>query len=257
MALAELDLSKKTTADVEYRVAATREERASAFRLVYHSYLESGLGEPNAYGMRVTPYHLLPTTEVFIATLKGTTVFTVSLIMDGRRGLPMESVYAEEVAARRERGLFVAEVSCLADRRSQFHGFFPVFVRLSRLMVQYARRRGVDELLVAVHPRHAPFYHRYMDFRVIGGQTAYPTVRNHPAVALGLNFDRIDRELPRSYDTFFGLPIPEEQLQPQPISRADREYFRRMIDPSFTPAPLASIGGPAHSQGAVPALGRT
>ena len=48
MPIAELELSARTTADIEYRIASTREERASAFRLVYKSYLEAGLGEPNA-----------------------------------------------------------------------------------------------------------------------------------------------------------------------------------------------------------------
>lgn len=253
MPIAEVDLRDTTTADVDYRIAATREERASAFRLVYESYLEGGLGEPNAHGMRVTPYHLLPTTEVFVASAQGTTMFTVSLVVDGRLGLPMETVYAEEAARRREQGLRLAEVSCLADRRSQFRGFFPVFLRLSRLMVQYARRRGVEELLVAVHPKHARFYRRYMDFRVFGEQAAYPTVRNNPAVALSLNFDRIDRERPQAYDTFFGVPIEAQKLEPRPIPPADRRYFAPMVDRGFTPAPLGPVET-EHAGSGIPAL---
>ncbi len=252
-----VDLSDKTTADVEYQIAATREERASAFRLVYKSYLEAGLGEPNPYQMRVTPYHLLPTTEVFIATLEGETIFTISLVIDGELGLPMESVYGNEVALRRQEGLLLGEVSCLADRRSQFRGFFPVFLRLSRLMVQYARRQGVDELLVAVHPKHAKFYRHFMDFRVLGRQKAYPTVRNHPAVALSLNFDRVDRERPSSYDTFFGRSLPEELLRPQPITWAECEYFRPMMDPGFTLAPLPNADGFSRTSTAGPALSVT
>jgi hypothetical protein len=237
-----VDLSQKTTADVQYKIAATRDERASAFRLVYKSYLEAGLGEPNRYRMRVMPYHLMSTTEVFIATVEGEAIFTVSLVGDGELGLPMESIYGEEVARRREQGLRLGEVSCLADRRSQFRGLFPVFLRLCRLMAQTARRRGIDELLVAVHPKHARFYRRYIHFRVIGREKSYPTVRNHPAVALSLNFDRMDRERPHSYDTFFGRPLPSELLEPRPITWAECEYFRPMVDPGFTPAPLGHTG---------------
>lgn len=233
------DLSQKTTADVGYKIAATRQDRAAAFRLVYKSYLRTGLGEPNRHEMRVTPYHLLPTTEVFIATCRGQVISTVTLVIDGQLGLPMESIYAKEVALRREQGYLLGEVSCLADRRSQFIRFFPVFLRLTRLMVQYARRQGLDELLAAVHPKHAKFYRRFMDFEVIGQERIYPTVRNHPAVALSLNFDRIDRERPHSYETFFAEAIPDEQLQPRPITTAECSYFRRMIDHSFAPAPLA------------------
>jgi len=238
----EIDQLQPTTADVTYQIAATREERAAAFRLVYKSYLRAGLGEPNPYEMRVTPYHLLPSTGVFVALLRREAIFTVSLVVDGRLGLPMESVYRRLVAARRERGLLVGEVSCLADRRSQFRRFFPVFLGLSRLMVQYARRQGLDELLVAVHPKHARFYQRFMSFEMIGEETAYPAVRNHPAVALSLDFARIDRERPENYHTFFGEPLPDEELQPRPITKAQCEYFRRMVDPGLGFAPLKAAG---------------
>ncbi|MFH1920970.1 MAG: long-chain N-acyl amino acid synthase [Planctomycetota bacterium] len=256
MPLAEqhVDLSARTTADLEYKIAATREERASAFRLVYTSYLEAGLGEPNSRQMRVTPYHLLPTTEVFIATLDGEPLFTVSLVVDGELGLPMESVYAREVAQRRAQGIVLGEVCCLADRRSQFREFFPVFLRLCRLMVQYALKRGVAELLVAVHPRHVRFYRRFMSFEAISQQVAYPTVRNHPAVALSLNFKRVDEERPWNYETFFGQALPPELLEPQPITWSQCEYFRLAIDPSFAPVPLGSTDEFSGGRTAEPAL---
>ena len=237
-----LELNEITTADVQYRIASTKEERAAAFRLVYSSYLRSGLGEPNACRMRVTPYHLRPTTEVFLATCNGQAIFTMSLVVDGELGLPMECVYAEEVARRRHQGLILAEVSCLADRRNRFRGFLPVFLGVSRLMAQHAWCRGVHELLVAVHPRHARFYQRFMAFSPFGQLRSYPTVRNNPAVALVLNFDQVDRDRPRSFDTFFGQCIPECQFRPQPITPAQRKYFGSMVDPAFRLAPLPDMG---------------
>ncbi len=218
-----------TTADIEYRIASTRAEREAAFRLVHQSYLNAGLSEPNGFGLRVTPYHLLDTTEVFIAQLDGRIVFTLSLVIDGELGLPMESVYSDEVDALRQEGFLVGEVSCLADRRTQFRGFFPVFVRLCRLMAQYAWRRGLSGLAAAVHPRHARFYRRYMHFEPLGGWRSYPSVRNRPAVALLLDFDRVDRERPKSFDTFFGEWLPDEMVVPQPIPPEQCEYFRPMV----------------------------
>jgi len=234
------EVDSLTTDDVECKIASTREERAAAFRLVYEAYLRAGLGEPNPYRARVTPYHLLPTTEVFVATCRGDVIFTLSLIGDGELGLPMESVYGAEVAARRAQGLYLGEVSCLADRRSQMRGFFPVFLRLSRMVVQYARQQGMDELLVAVHPKHARFYQRAMAFVPIGQQKAYPSVRNHPAVALELDFARIDLERPANYDAFFGQPLPSELLQSHPIPADQREYFLPMIDYRFVLSELGS-----------------
>ena len=225
--------------DIVYRIATSRKEREAAFRLVYRSYLEAGLGQPNRYQMRVTPYHLLPSTEVFVAVLRDETVFTVSLIGDGQLGLPMETVYGQEVRQRREQGLRIGEVSCLADRRSKYRKCFPVFARLCRLTAQYAWHQGFDQLLVAVHPRHARFYQRFMDFEPMGPERSYPSVQNRPAIALSLDLVRLNQEGGKGYETLFMPPIPEEQLASAPFTPAENEYLRTMIDPSFDCAPLS------------------
>jgi len=219
-----------TTEDIQYRIAATLEERTDAFRLVYDSYLKANLGDTNPYEMRVTPYHLLSTTEVFIAVCNDEVISTVSLVIDGELGLPMESVFAQQVAAKREQGIVSAEVSCLADRRSEFKELFPVFIQLCRLMAHHACARGLDELLVAVHPRHARFYKRFMAFEPIGETSSYPCVHNKPAVPLCLNFDGAARRFPERRNKFFGDPIPEELLRPQPISETDRDYLQMVLD---------------------------
>ena len=106
---------------------------------------------------------------------------------------------------------------------------------------------------MAVHPRHARFYERYLAFERFGGETFYPSVCDHPAVALCLDFARIDRELPRNYFKFFGVPIPEANLRRQPMSPRDREYFGKLVAPSFDLAPSALHGAPGESvEGALP-----
>jgi hypothetical protein len=234
------------TSDIRYRIASTREEREAAFHLVYNSYLQAGLGERNTFEMRVTPYHLTDNSEVFVATRRQKVIFTMTLIMDSTElGMPMESVYGDEVNQLRDHGLKLGEVSCLADCQRHTKDFFPIFLCTSRLMVQYARYRGLDALLAAVHPKHARFYHRFMDFQFFGMKKTYPTVRNHPAVALWLEFARMERDGSGRddgrYDLFFGEKIPLDDLQPQPISWDEREYFRPMIDPNFQCAPLGDL----------------
>jgi hypothetical protein len=228
----------ETAVELDYRIARTFTDRCAAFRLVYGAYLRSGLGVPNRYEMRVTPYHLLPTTEIFVAKSPQEMMFTMSLVMDGELGLPMESVYGPEVVERRQRGLRFAEVSCLADRHGERSEFLPIMVKLGRLLVQYSHRQGLDELLIAVHPKHARFYRRFMGFEVIGEERSYPTVRNRPAVALCMNFANLAVRRPECHAMFFADKVPDEQLWPQPIPASQREYFRAMIDPAFTMAPL-------------------
>jgi hypothetical protein len=228
----------ETTVDISYRIASTREEREAAFRLVYSSYLRGGLGDINRYQIRVTPYHLLPTTEIFIAEHQGQVIFTMSLVTDGELGVPMQGLYAEEIDGLRRRGLKVGEISCLADRRASMSRFFPVFLRTSRVMVQYAHRQGLDAVLATVRPKHARFYKRCFDFRVLGGQKEFPTVRNVTGMALWAEFARLRREQSASYLAMLDDPFDDELLAPQPISRADCDYFRPMIDPTYQYVPI-------------------
>ncbi len=219
-----------TCEDVFIKVAETREEREAAFRLTYSSYVRSGLCEPHSSQIRVTPYQLLPTTDVFIATLRDEVICTVSLARDGELGLPMESLYAHEIHERRETGLRVAEVTCLADRRSGVERFFGLFCDLTRLMVQHAAKQGVDQLLIAVHPRHAAIYRRYMAFNVIGEERSYSDVCGNPAVPLCLDLNEIKINRPKSFDQFFGEQIPDDVLQVHPLSLEDRFYFSDLVN---------------------------
>lgn len=204
--------------EVVYKIASRREEFCAAFGLVYNAYVRAGLSTPHPYRMRVTPYHLLPTTEVFIAVKEGEVISTVSLIRDGELGLPMESVYAQEVGWYRNHGFSLAEVSCLADCRQGQKVSVPVVMRLMSLMAQCAKRRGVDQLLIAVHPKHAPFYHRLTAFQPFGKEKPYRTVCDNPAVAMALDLSWAPIDHPRLYAKFFGTPFPDEVLEYRPMS---------------------------------------
>lgn len=211
---------------IDYRIVNNRWERLAAYRLVYETYLNRGLIPPNHYRVRVTPYHMLSTTQTFIAVRNQQIICSVSLIGDGELGLPMESVYTEEVENARSQGLYVGEVSCLACRQNDFRQFLPIFVQLTRLMAQYARSHGMDQFLIAVHPKHARFYERFMGFEQIGPLREFPSVQDAPAVACCLDFARIDRERPKCWNDFFGTPLPESKLNLKPISSEEVDYFR-------------------------------
>ncbi|MBN1852432.1 MAG: long-chain N-acyl amino acid synthase [Pirellulales bacterium] len=207
------------------RIASTREERQSAFKLTYQAYLQTGLCKPNPFGMRFTTHQLLPTTDIFIATRHGEVINTLSLVRDSKKGLPLEEIFPYEVEVRRLAGLRLAEVTCLADRERGSACFFALFCDLCRLMVQYAEKIGIDQLLVAVHPHHSCIYRRYMAFEQIGSQREYSAVQGNPAVALCLDLNQIQIHRPPSWDRFFGQRLPDKVLIGQPISEADRNYF--------------------------------
>lgn len=227
-------------ANLTFSIAGNRQDRCDAYRLVYENYLEKGLIQENPYRMRVTPYHLLPSTSVFVARLNGSVICTVSLIGDGQLGLPMESIYSGEVQASRDKGLYVGEISCLAVRDIAFKCFLPVFLKLTRLMTQFARSIGMNQFLIAVHPKHARFYKRYMGFEQVGEYREYPSVCNAPAVAYCLDFARIDRDRPPCYDEYFSVPIPLDQLRPQELTCDEMTFFSRVMDQSRDCVPLSA-----------------
>src|SRR5689334_20585841 len=122
------------------RIANSRYELAQALSLVYHNYLEAGLIEPNAAEGRVIRQHALASTEVFVAKTRNEVFGTATLVRDSALGLPMESIYAREVETRRDQNLCLAEVSCLADRRSRLSP--RSLIDLMAFTIQCAERRG-------------------------------------------------------------------------------------------------------------------
>lgn len=223
--------------ELEYRIATTPRERISAFQLIYERYLAAELIHANDFGLRVTPYQLLPTTTVYIARQRGRTMCTVTLIGDGEMGLPMESLYPDEVNERRSLQLSVGEVSCLAFEAMSLNRFLYVFMQLTRLMAQHARANGMDQFLIAVHPQHARFYQRFMGFEQVGPLKAYPTVCDAPAVACCLDFAAIDRARPKCYQAYFGSKIPASELVSHPLTSKELRFLKPISAHSHAPLP--------------------
>jgi N-acyl amino acid synthase FeeM len=217
----------------DFRIASSRQEWEAALGLVYRAYVRSGLIQINRYRMRVTPYHAQPTTEVLIGGHGDEVLCTLSIIGDGHLGLPMEAIYGEEVERRRLEGLRLAEVSCLADERDGSDQSFSMVARLMALTAQSAAYRGIDQLLIAVHPRHAKFYERFIAFQLIGEKRTYASVRDHPAVAMALDLNSLSFDHPRAYKRLFGVSFDADDLEYRPASHELKSDLRRMAAETY------------------------
>ena len=62
------------------KIAETQDELEACFRLLHDAYVASGFMKPDPSGLRVTPYHALPTTTTLCASFDGEVVGTMSLI---------------------------------------------------------------------------------------------------------------------------------------------------------------------------------
>ena len=211
---------------ITYKVAQSWEEREAAFRLLYEAYRSAGLVESNPMGMRVLPFHLDDSSNVFIAVRNGTVIYTVSLIRDDERGLPLQEIYPADVDEMRET-TYLAEVSCLAGR-AQFNSKrerFEIFVNLIGLMTQYARRHFVDRLLVAVHPRHVKFYRSFFGFDIFGEEMTYGAVRGNPAIGCVHDFRVTDRTGYRMRDQVYQVDYAPWELCSLPMREEEHEWF--------------------------------
>ncbi|MEM9827223.1 MAG: long-chain N-acyl amino acid synthase [Planctomycetota bacterium] len=219
--------AKTPAEEVAFEIAEQRQDLYDAFKLVGDAYHASGLMPNRKFPIRVTPYHLLPTTEVFVTRMAGEIVSTVSLIGDGFLGLPISSMYPDETSVLRESGLRFAEIGALADRRESPSRFLKTFLPMMRLLTQVARIRGYDGLVAACHPKHARLYQRMLPFERIGGETGCEYANGNPAVMLAVHFEWHHGS--DHYQRFFGDMPSVETLCPRPWSRETREYFRKFL----------------------------
>lgn len=218
---------KRPCSPLDISLARSRADLQQAFELTYRSYFRAGLAVDSPSGMRLTPFHLLTSSEVIIAKLDQTVVSTISLFGDGKLGLPMQSMYSREIETLRTRGLRLAEVGGLADRRATPKRFIKTFAIMGRIIVQLATARNYDTLVAAVHPKHAKLYKRVFGFKQIGDHTDCPYANGNPAEALYLPLDSLS---PALHQQFFGEPFPSGHLDRFDWDPETRHYFERILN---------------------------
>jgi hypothetical protein len=211
-------------------VASSPRDRQAALRLVYENYVQRGMIAENPYRLRVTAFHLMPTTAIFIARERERVIATVTLIEDSPMGVPTDAVQPEVVDELRNRGCRVAEVSCLAFADIDRRHFLPVFTDMTRVMTQFAWARGVDQLLIGCVPRHASFYRRFHGFEQLGSVRPYSTVCNTLGVALHIDLKHLKWNRPDCYERYFGTPVSEHLLRAAPMTETERDVYSHVID---------------------------
>lgn len=236
---------------VTYKIAQTREELEAAFGLVYDAYVGVGLQEESGTDIRFTKHHLLPTTKVFLAMLRpellksepdyasvdGTAevIGTLTLVMDGALGLPMEEVCGADIALLRSEDRNVAEVISLAIKPE--YRRYNITLRLFKLMFDYVRQKGVSDICASVTQRHINFYQNILLFSPMGELLPYSNANELEVQCHRLDVAEAGKQAmevysPLDFDcdlyTFFFTENPEvkrEKGEGGPLSEADLVYF--------------------------------
>lgn len=211
---------------IQVKIASDRDEFEQAFRLVSHRYRSRGYVDADGGTYRFTPHHALPGTVTFVAHDDDRVVATLSMVPDNATlGLPMESLYGDEVKRLRDAGKVLAEVTCLAELGLRPHEFHSVFRSLIRLNCQYHVLNGGDTWVIAVNPRHRGYYRKAFGFQPLGPVRAYPKVGHHPAEAFYLDVDGMRVDRPAMHDRIFREPLPPSVLTPVSWPADHADYF--------------------------------
>lgn len=181
-------------------IARTREELESCFHLLHDAYVAEGYMAPDPSGLRVTPYHALPTTTTLYAKLDGVIVGTVSLIRQGAFGLPCQSIYdLDRLGCQQGR---VAEVSALAIDPAHRATGGRILFPLLKFMYAYCRRYfDTRHLVIAVHPKRIELYEAILLFDRVEGEPvgAYAFAHGAPAVIASLDLAQAESRYAEIY----------------------------------------------------------
>ena len=226
---------KGVAGNVTVKFASERQEWEEAFKIVATAYKSRGYEVASSKLLRFTPFHALPDTHTLVAKRDGHVVATLGIVLDNQMlGLPMESIYNEEIANLRQEGRRIVETTCLADTGLGIREFMTIFVALIRLHFQYHTSQGGDTFAITVNPRHKSFYQKILGFVPLGPLRSYGCVQDAPAEALWLDNAGLKLRAPRMYEEIYGEDLPSQALVP---TRLPRELIRTFDGLSTTNNP--------------------
>jgi len=107
-----IDFAPVQGGTLELKIAESELELQQCFALLHDAYVASGFMRPHSSGLRVTPYHALPTTTTLCAKVDGQVVGTLSIVREGVFGFPMQTAF--DISSVRAKEGRIAEISALA-----------------------------------------------------------------------------------------------------------------------------------------------
>lgn len=148
-----------------FMVATTKDEIEQGFELLYDSYLNEGLMDANQTQLRITKYHLLPSSTMIIAKKGKEVVATVTHILDSSFGLPVETnVDLKAFKAGKKR---VAEISALAIKK-RFRRNHSLLFGLTRFLYFFAvENLGATHWIICINKKVSDYYKAIFFFNTI------------------------------------------------------------------------------------------
>jgi len=231
-------LRPRRRSTLNYFVARTLDDVLEAWNLVYLAYRRAELIDANPFELHAIPQAIGPQSVVITGCLGPMAGTTLSAYVDNPGGLPLDSVYPDELADLRKQGRKLMEVGLFGDRRDHLIRSADSLFDLMRFAYYYGIHSNCDDAIIGIHPRHAPFYQRFFALEPIGAVRDYATVKNNPVVLLRLNFRAKRDSMPKGLSFFSNNQIPasvfESRYKFEPASLVDSTLERYMAHKAKT-----------------------
>ncbi|MEX2673221.1 MAG: hypothetical protein WD294_14045 [Phycisphaeraceae bacterium] len=195
---------------LSYSVARTLSDVLEAWQLVYRSYRRAGLIQSHRWKLHTVPHAVQNQSVVVRGRIRAETVSTLSAYLDTSNGLPLDSVYPDELATLRRNGRRLVEFGLFADRRHEMQRTVAALLELMRWACHFGVHSGATDGIIGVHPRHAAFYERLLAFERIGEVRLHPTVNEAEVVLLRLDWyaQIVKPRVPRGLRYWMEKPLP-------------------------------------------------
>lgn len=179
--------------------AITISDKEKSFHCLYKGYYNSGFIPYNKNERYSTHYQEVEGNKIFIAEEDNVTYGTISLFIDKNYPIPIRTIFNDEV----NKFTNLAEAGHLSICEIPPNSIY-IINNLIKIVAIEAIKNHINHVVIAVHPRHAPLYMRFVNFIPFTKEKAYPFVQDKLAVGLILNIDEVKKNRPDIYQKYIG-----------------------------------------------------
>lgn len=196
----QFEVTANLPEDLILKQAETEDEIKQALHLVYESYLSLDYIDPNSAEIRLTKYHLLPTTIILIAKRQNEVIGTMSIIMDSPLKLPSDMSW--DLSALRKGGKQIAEISSLTIKKNSLSRG-KLLLPLCKLMHEYCNSLlKLDGIVASTNADVEPFYTDLLMFKRIDKNAVRPnpTVKGAVSTCCYLGLKNLEEKYEEIYN---------------------------------------------------------
>ena len=197
---------------VDYRLAATAEERDAIYRLRYDAYLSKGAIQPNLNRRFIDAYDSLPNAWTFGVHVDGQLASSFRMHVSSKESpyLPALQAFSDMLAPELDAGKTLIDHTRFVANPSgtQYPELPYATVRLGYMAAEYF---SADMGVAGVRGEHQRFYKRVFGYKPVTAPRAYPTLTK-PIVLMVLDFPAEREKIVGRYPFFHSTAFERRML---------------------------------------------